>query len=184
MRIFNLFNLISVVMLTAFVFSTVKAQDTTTQTDAPIQNGGNKRRAELLEELGLSPAQMQQFRRINGEKRPQMRAAQQRLREATRSLDEAVYADAPDESTIQMRIREAQAAQAEVIKIRSLSELAVRRILTAEQLTRFRETRRRFEASVEEKRLNKKENRMLNKPNRRLGNRRQQRQRANMPPNN
>ena len=184
MRKFNLYSLILLVTLTVFSFSTVEAQDAMPQTDAPIEKGGNKRRAELLEELGLSPAQMQQFRRINGDRRPQMRAAQQRLKEATRALDEAVYADAPDESMIQMRIREAQAAQAEVIKIRSLTELAVRRILTAEQLTRFRDTRRRFEASVEERRLNKKENRMENKPNRRFGNRRQQRQRANMPPNN
>ena len=167
--------------LTVSSFSTVRAQNEMPPEGAPDQRAAGNRRADVLQELGLSREQMQQYRRINGERRPAMRAAQQRFKEATRALDQAVYADAPDEADIQIRIKEAQAAQAEVIKIRSLTELAVRRILTAPQLTRFRDARRRFEAAVEERRMNNKENRRLNAPNRRFGNRRQ---RTNQQPNN
>lgn len=182
MKKFNLFSLIFLAVLTAFSFSNAKAQNAPAQTDAQDGKAAGNRRAELLDELGLSPEQMQQFRRINGEKRPAMRAAQQRFKEANRALDQAVYADAPDESAIQMRIKDVQAAQGEVIKIRSLTELAVRRILTAEQLTRFREVRRRFEASTDENQSNKKENRRLNQSNR--SGFRNRRQRANNLRNN
>lgn len=173
-------------MLAAFSFASIRAQNQIA-TDSPgeetaVKTGG--KRAEILERLGLSSEQMQQFRRVNGENRPRMRQAQQRLQEANRALDEAVYADAADEAFIQTRLKEVQSAQAEVIKIRTLNELAVRRILNHEQLTRFREARRNFNAALGERRMNKKENRMLNAPNRRLGNRRGQRQRANTPPNN
>lgn len=182
MKKFNLFSLIFLTVLTAFSFSIVRAQNAPAQTDAPDGKAVGNRRARLLDELGLSPEQMQQFRRINGEKRPAMRAAQQRLKEANRALDQAVYADAPDENAIQMRIKDVQAAQGEVIKIRSLTELAVRRILNAEQLNRFREARRRFESASDENQLNKKENRRLNQPNR--GGFRNRRQRPNNLRNN
>ncbi len=175
------FNLIFLVILTVFSLSEVKAQQNEPPADAPNQTGERVRRADLLAELGLTPAQTRQFRRINADNRPAMRAAQQRLKEANSALDQAVYADAADEAAIQSRIKEAQAAQADVIRIRTQAELAVRRILTAEQLLKFREARRRFEAANEDRRTQKRQNRMLNAPNRRFGNRRQ---RTSVPPNN
>jgi hypothetical protein len=42
-----------------------------------------------------------------------------------------------------------QNAQIEVIKLRSTSELAVRRILTAQQLAKFRELRQKFMENTE-----------------------------------
>lgn len=180
MKNFNLFGLFFTALLTAFSFSAVSAQ-VAAPADAPNESGAANRRADLLDELGLTPEQRRRFRSVNSEQRPAIRAAQQRLREATRALDEAVYSDALDEPLVQTRIKETQAAQAEVIRIRTMTEFAVRRILTAEQLTRFREARRRFEAAVEERRASKKENRMLDAPNRRFGNRRR---RATAPPNN
>lgn len=176
------YNLLFLLILTVCALTTVKAQTQTTTNQPVEENSVKERRGDLLEKLGLTADQIQQFRRVNAEKRPQMRAAQQRLKAATRALDEAVYADAPDEAEVQNRIKEAQTAQAEVIKIRSLTEFAVRRILTAEQLTRFREARRRFEAAVEERRTIKKENRMSDTPG---GDRlRNARRRVNSPPNN
>lgn len=170
-------NLILSAILTVFLFSAAKAQTEMPPPDAaderPAATGN--RRADLLRELGLSGEQMRQWRRINNERRPAMRAAQQRFKEATRALDRAVYADAIDEADVQTRIREAQAAQAEVVKIRTLTELAVRKILTAQQLTRFRDARRRFEAALEERRLENRENRRMNAPDRRFDNRRRQR---------
>ena len=70
----------------------------------------------------------------------------------------------------------------------------MRRILTAEQLTKFREARRRFQAAAQKKLADQKETRMLNRQNggagaangaAKLVNRRQQlrRQRVNAAPN-
>lgn len=98
----------------------------------------------LFRELGLSPDQMQQIRRINQERKPQMEDVMRRLREANRALDEAIYADVVDESAVQTRLKEVQIAQAEAARLRFMSELSIRKILTPDQLARFRELRRQF----------------------------------------
>lgn len=149
-------------------FSAVNAQDEAAP-EAP-QNFVQARRPNLLAELDLTPNQIQQIRRINADRKPLLRAAQQRFREANRNLDAAIYADDADEVEIQARLKAVQVAQAEVIKIRSTTELAVRQILNPEQLVRFREIRQKFTENVENN-LNQRKNRRLNAPNRRLFNR-------------
>ena len=104
----------------------------------------NQERPNLLGELGLSPDQVQQLRRMNADRKPLIDAANKRLREANRSLDQAIYGDSVDPAEFQIRLKEFQDAQAEVARIRFESELNVRRILTPDQLVRFREVRRRF----------------------------------------
>jgi Spy/CpxP family protein refolding chaperone len=101
-------------------------------------------RMDILQQLGLTPEQVQRIRRSNIERRPMMMAAQAKVRETNAALDEALYADNVDEQLVKDRLRESQLAQAEVIKIRFMNELAIRRILTPEQLVRFRELRQRF----------------------------------------
>ncbi len=64
---------------------------------------------------------------------------------------------------------EAQAAQAEVIKIRSMNELAVRRILTAEQITKFRVFREQFMQKMNDRKNQKRNSRLKNFPNRPFG---------------
>ena len=113
-----------------------------TQPQTPVQ------RPNLLMELGLSPEQVQAIRRMNQERKPLMEAAAQRLKNANRLLDEAIYAEQLDENLIAARILEVQNAQAELAKLRFEAELNLRKILTAEQLGRFREIRRRFAASA------------------------------------
>jgi Spy/CpxP family protein refolding chaperone len=170
MKKINLFGFIFVALAVAFMFSTVKAQDETLPApDALNRKDAQKQRPKLLDSLGLNQDQMQQFRRINMDKKPAMREAQQRLRAANRSLDEAIYAENVDENEIQLRIKELQAAQIEVIKIRSLTELAIRRILTAEQLIKFRGISRQFAETLDKRR---NEKRPMNAPNRRFNNRR------------
>ena len=107
------------------------------------QPGDMKR--ELMGQLGLTDEQMQQVRRMNMSRRPLMREAQMRLRQATRALDDAIYAEQLNEAEVQDRLREFQSAQADVGKVRFDTELAMRKILTPEQLVRFRELRQRFE---------------------------------------
>jgi len=79
------------------------------------------------------------------EQRPAMDQAQTRLREASRALNEAIYADQVNEADIQTRLSELQQARNDVEKARYMTELSVRRVLTQEQLVRFREMRERFE---------------------------------------
>lgn len=103
----------------------------------------------LLRNLGLTREQIQQIRRINAERKPMMDAAAQRVRAANRRLDEVIYADNLAEGEFQERLKELQLAQAEVSRIRFSNELAIRRVLTPDQLVKFRELRDRFEAARE-----------------------------------
>lgn len=138
---------------------------------------------ELFRLLGLSQEQMQQIRRINQEKQPAMRQAQERLGNANRALDIAIYSDNLDESAIQARIKEVQAAHDEVIKLRTDIELAVRKVLTPEQLIKFRELREQMKQKMEERRMDRRDitpgerNDMPNRPplDNRLDNRQNQR---------
>lgn len=122
-------------------------------------------RTAVLGQLSLSRDQLQQIRRVNQERKPLMDAAQARLRDANKVLDEAIYSDQMDEPGFQAKLKEAQAAQAEVVRIRFINEFAVRRILTPEQLVRFRVLRQKFEEdrqSAEKARLPKNEVRQVN----------------------
>lgn len=101
-------------------------------------------RPDILAQLGLSPDQVQQFRRLNAEHRPLMNEAQKRVRDATRDLDMAIYADVVNEDVVHERLRAFQLAHAEVNRLRFANELAIRKILTLEQLQHFREFRRRM----------------------------------------
>jgi Spy/CpxP family protein refolding chaperone len=135
------------------------------QTDA--QQGD--RRPNLLRELGLSQDQIRQVRLLNADIRPRRQAAQQRLREANRSLDQAIYADAVDEALVAERLREYQAAQADVAAINFENELSIRKILTPEQLVKFRTLRLRFREAREAAQRRRAE-RIRQRQNRRPGN--------------
>jgi Spy/CpxP family protein refolding chaperone len=102
------------------------------------------RRPNLLQELGLSAEQVQQIRQINRERRPESDAALKRLGDANRRLDEAIYADSVDENEVGIRLKEVQDAQAELASIRFMNELAIRNVLSPDQLVRFRDMRRQF----------------------------------------
>ena len=111
----------------------------------PNVNRPRENRGDLFRQLGLSPEQIQQIRKMNIERRPQTNEAQRRLREANRALDEAIYADQVDDAEFEARLKDFQSAQAEIQRLRFTNELSVRRILTPEQLVRFRELRAGFE---------------------------------------
>jgi len=117
------------------------------QPDTPQANANRppENQGDLFRQLGLSVEQLQQIRHIKQEQRPLMDEAQKHFREANHALDEAIYADQVNDADFQARLRDVQAAQGEVQRLRFMNELAVRRILTPEQLVRFRELRERFE---------------------------------------
>ena len=142
MKYAKLFLFIIAAMIT--VSAPAKGQDGPPPEDGPHEGRPDDRRPNLLAELGLSPEQVQQIRRMNQERRPAMMDAQRRLREANRDLDIAIYGEAVSEQEFQTRLKEFQSAQADIARLRFESELSVRKILTPEQLVRFRDLRRRF----------------------------------------
>lgn len=122
----------------------------------------------LNRELGLSPDQIRQLREMNQERKPRMQAAQTRLREANRALDQAVYSDSLDEGAVATRLKEYQDAQADVARIRFDSEVSLRKILTPEQLVRFRDLRARVAENRDEIQRLRKENQQTRRPLQRL----------------
>lgn len=115
----------------------------------PENQPPNDQRPNPLAELGLSAEQIQQLRRKNQEQRPRMNDAQKRLREAIHDLDTAIYADSTNDDLVQTRLKAFQEAQAEVTRLRFTNELNIRKILTPDQLVRFREIRRRLAMAAE-----------------------------------
>jgi Spy/CpxP family protein refolding chaperone len=130
-------------------FLSASGQDTSPQTrpvpDKPPAQNAQDAPINLIRQLGLSPDQVQQMRKINIERKPILNEAQRRFREANKSLDEAIYSDRLDENDIDMRLKDVLAAQTELAKVRYANELAVRKILTPEQLVHFRDLRQKFE---------------------------------------
>ena len=142
MRYIRLF--LFVLLAVAATASSLSAQDGPPHGEGPREERGEGR-PKLLAELGLSPEQVQQIRRMNQERRPAMAQAQRRMHQANRALDMAIYRDVVNDDEFQTCLKEVQAAQADLARLRFESELSVRRVLTSEQLVRFRDIRRRFE---------------------------------------
>jgi Spy/CpxP family protein refolding chaperone len=93
---------------------------------------------------------------MNQERRPAMMRAQHRMREANRALDMAIYADTVSDADFQTRLNEFRSAQSELARLRFESELAVRKLLTPDQLVRFRELRRKFAEARESNMRNRR----------------------------
>lgn len=120
-------------------------------------------RISLLRELGLNQNQIQQIRLINQNIRPLRQTAAERLKTALQKLDESVYAESADEAEIQTNLRIVNEAQSEMLKLRIQSELAVRKVLTPEQLVKFREIRKNFAERKNQRQMRR--NRNPNRPN-------------------
>jgi Spy/CpxP family protein refolding chaperone len=123
----------------------VRAQDasptTAQQQDGAATQINPNDPATILGHLNLSSEQITQMRSIQSESVPQAKQLNQRLVQARRSLDEAIYSDNVDESLIEQRARDVAEAQAALVRFRAQTELRVRRILTTEQLQTFRNLR-------------------------------------------
>jgi len=117
------------------------AQNATQQPPTQEETPAADAAAALLSQLNLSAEQVAQMRQIREQSVPQAQALTRRFNQARRALDEAIYADALDESLVEQRARELAEAQAAVIRNRAQTELRVRRVLTPEQLQTFRDLR-------------------------------------------
>src|SRR5688572_23848422 len=86
------------------------------------------------------------------------------MREANRNLDMAIYGDAVSDAEFQTRLKEFHSAQSELARLRFEGELSVRRVLTPEQLVRFRELRQRFADARKENQQRRRQRRNRNMP--------------------
>lgn len=161
------FKLIFVSLILMLSFSIANAQDEP-DNPPPPDKFDRQNRPNLLRELGLSLEQVQQMRIINAENRERMRDVLFRWEEARRNLDQAVYGDQVDEQLVKARLKELMEAQAEIVRIQTMTELAIRKVLTPEQLVRFRELRQRF-AERRQNRQARPRDFLRNKPNQKFG---------------
>lgn len=122
------------------------AQDQRPPVPPPNVQAGppNEPKPNLLLELGLSREQIQAMRKLNAERKPIEQEARRRFQDANRELNMAIYADTASDEVVQSRLKEFQAAQADLARIKFTNELAVRRLLTPDQLNKFRTLRQRF----------------------------------------
>lgn len=165
MKRLKLYNLIFTSLFLIFSFSVVNAQAPNSLQEEANFPAERPPRPNLLLELDLSKNQIQQIRRLNRERKPIMQESQRRLREANRALDEAIYSDSDNEAEIQSRLKEVQSAHTEVIRNRTATERAVRRILTPGQLSRFRNLRSEFmQTNNRGNLINNRQNRLRNLP--------------------
>lgn len=128
-------------------------------------------RPNLLQELNLSKQQIQQLRQINREWNPRRQKAQRDFRLAQRELDETIYLDESNDELINQKKAAVKIAHDELINTQTTMQTMIRRILTNDQLARFRQLREQFaqkQANPNNRPLNP-----ANIQNRRLGNQNQ-----------
>mgnify|MGYP000965561228 CR=1 FL=1 len=122
--------------------------------DEPVERRAEARRpmmprpmeaGSLLRRLGLSPEQIAAIRDLNVERRDDVRRIHEAVRIAEADLDKAIYADVVNDEEVKTRLATFQAAQSDLARLRYMNELAIRRILTPEQLVQFRKMRERFD---------------------------------------
>ena len=124
---------LTVLILSAYAIS--YAQDPQPNS-APPQDA-----PDLLGRLRLSPDQIQRIRLIQRDTKDERATIQQRLREANRALEESLDAENVDESLIDQRMQDVNAAQNAQLRLRIQTELRIRRILTPEQLAMLKDIR-------------------------------------------
>lgn len=165
-------------LLTVIVFSSVTPSILGQTTEPPTPTAEPRQRAfagDPVQQLNLTPEQREQIRSIRENNRADRAAINEQLREANRTLEEALSSDNPDESLVEQRLRSVAAAQAAATRMRVLTEIRIRRVLTAEQRDilrslqrQARETRReRLQANPEErqKRLEERSRALQNRRN-------------------
>lgn len=104
-----------------------------------------------IRQLNLTAEQREQIRAINQLVHEERAALELRRRETSRALEEALEADFPDEAVIEQRLRDLAEAQAASMRMRVLTEVRIRRVLTPEQLETWRTMRRRAIQSLRER---------------------------------
>lgn len=129
-------------LLAVLVFFTVPCLAQTVQQEQPGSPALQQRLAgDPVRQLNLSPEQREQIRTIRQQSQPERAAINERVRETNRTLEAVLDSDSPDETVVEQRMREAAAAQAAAMRMRILTEVRIRRVLTPEQRNLLRALR-------------------------------------------
>jgi len=103
------------------------------QNTLPETIRGAEHTNDLISPLNLTPEQRQKIRSIREDMKDERAKIGQRLRETNRALQDALDADNPNEAVVEQRLQDRAAAQAAQMRMRVMTELRIRRVLTAEQ---------------------------------------------------
>ncbi len=137
-----------------------------------VQDGGDP-----IRQLNLTPDQRQQIRSIRENNKNERGVINERLRETNQALEQALNTDTIDEAVIEQRLRDVAAAQASAMRMRILTEVRIRRVLTLEQRTLLRSLQEQVREARRERLLNGPEERQRQREERI---RRQQNQRNSL----
>lgn len=111
------------------------------QQPAPEQSQQNSQVGDPVQQLNLSPEQREKIRSIREQTKSERAAINERLRQTSRTLEEVLDTDNPDEGLVEQRMRDVAVAQAASMRMRILTEVRIRRVLTPEQLSLLRTLR-------------------------------------------
>ena len=150
----NIERIILTVLMSAIVLIAVSSHSFAQQPQAEGQPAPPV--ADPIRDLNLSPEQRERIRAIREEMRDERAAINQRLRETNRALKEVLDSDNPDDAIVERRLKDVAEAQAASMRMRVLSELRVRRVLTPEQNATLRTLRQN---ALDERRERQQENR-------------------------
>jgi Spy/CpxP family protein refolding chaperone len=110
---------------------------------------------QMLGFLNLTQDQVMKIRMINVELREERQEANRRLRLANRALQEAIQSPTPDETLISQRSKEVADAQANTIRLRSLTEARILQVLNPEQRAKLREMQMQMQAAIRNRQRNR-----------------------------
>jgi Spy/CpxP family protein refolding chaperone len=92
------------------------------------QSGGDP-----IRQLNLTPDQREQIRSIRQQNQAERAAINERVREANRALQAELDLENPNEAVVDQRVRDLGTAQAAAMRMRILTEIRIRRVLSPEQ---------------------------------------------------
>lgn len=96
-----------------------------------LQQGGSG--GDPIRQLNLTPEQREQIRSIREHNKTERAAINERVSDTNRALEAALDSENPDEAVVEQRVRDVAAAQAAAMRVRILTEVRIRRVLTPEQ---------------------------------------------------
>ena len=147
-RILTLLALLAVIGFPAAA-GPVSAQTAQQPASAPEpQQGGD-----LIRQLNLTPEQREQIRSIRVNNSGERAAIKSHLDDANRALEDALNSETPDEALVEQRLREVASAQAAAMRMRILTEIRIRRVLTSEQRKLLRSLQLEAQQTRRERRL-------------------------------
>jgi Spy/CpxP family protein refolding chaperone len=117
-----------------------------------MQRGQNGPPDDPIRQLDLTPDQIAKIRAIREGAKDERMATNQRLRQAQLALDDAIETENASETLIEQRARELAEAQVAATRMRAITELRIRRVMTPEQLAKLRTLRQQAQQFREDRR--------------------------------